>query len=67
MAKHLDVREVAENMFARAKEILQKHGDPSPRGYVLGAGTVAGGNGIFIHSNSRSITVLTQAQCSLLA
>ena len=37
MGRQLDVRGVAESMFAGAKELLQKHGDLSPRGFVLEA------------------------------
>ena len=33
----LDVRKVAEGMFTRAKELLQKYGDLDPSGFVLEA------------------------------
>ena len=37
MIEDLDVRRVAESMFARAKELLQKYGDLNLTGFVLQA------------------------------
>jgi hypothetical protein len=37
MRESLDVRKVAETLFAKAKEILQEHGDLTPAGFVLEA------------------------------